>query len=104
MEHITHRNKISNLDQQRILTDVQHGFHKSWSCETQIFEAVNDLAKSLNKAQQVDSILLGFSKAFGHWKRLLKLQRYGIWSKNLKRIENVFKNWTQQEVAEVQYP
>ena len=29
LEHIIHRNIISHLDQQRILTDVQHGFCKS---------------------------------------------------------------------------
>ena len=87
LEHIIHRNIISHLDQQRILTDVQHGFHKSRSCETQLIKTVNDLAKSLNEGQQVDSILLDFSKAFDvvcHRKLLLKLHHYGIRGKNLK--------------------
>ena len=29
LEDIIHRNIISHLDQQRMLTDVQHGFRKS---------------------------------------------------------------------------
>ena len=58
-----HGNIISHLDQQRILTDVQHGFCKSRLCETQLIKTVNDLTKSLNEGQQVDSILLNFSKA-----------------------------------------
>ena len=81
LEHIIHKNRISHLDQQRILTDVQPGFRKSQSCETQLIKTVNNLAKSLNKGQQVDSILLDFSKAFDvvcHRKLLLKLHHCGI--------------------------
>ena len=49
LEHIIHKNIISHLDQQRILADVQHGFRKSRSCETQLLKTVNDLAKSFNE-------------------------------------------------------
>ena len=45
LEHIIHRNIISHVDQQRMLTDVQHEFHKRQSCETQLIKTVNDLAK-----------------------------------------------------------
>ena len=61
LEHVNHRNIISHLDQQIMF---QNGFRKSRSCETQLIKTVNDLAKSPNEIQQVDSILLGFSKAF----------------------------------------
>ena len=74
LEHIIHRIIISDLDQQRILTAVQHGFCKSQSCETQLSKTVNNLTKSLKEGQQVDSILLGFSKVFdvvSHQKLLL---------------------------------
>ena len=56
-------NIISHLDQQRMLTDVQHGFHKSLSCETQLIKTVDNLAKSLTEGQEIDSIFLDFSKA-----------------------------------------
>ena len=84
------------------MTDVQHRFRKSQSCETQLIKTVNDHAKSLNVGQQVDSILLDFSKAFDvvcHRKLLLKLHYCGIRVKNLKWIENFLKNRTQRVVA-----
>ena len=71
LEHIIHRNIIFHLDQQRMLTDFQHGFRKSRSCETQLIKKVTDLAKSLNEDQQVDSILLDFSKTFAACHRQL---------------------------------
>ena len=98
LEHIIHRNIIYHLDQRRILTDVQHGFRKSRSCETQLIKTVNDLAKSLNEGQQVDSILLDFRKALDvvcHRKLLLKLHHCGFRGKNFKWIENFLKNRTQ---------
>ena len=103
LEHIIHKNVISHLDQQRILTDVQHRFRKSRSCETQLLKTVNDLAKSFNEGQQVDSILLDLSKAFDvicHRKLLLKLHHCGIRDKNLKWIENFLKNRAQRAVVE----
>ena len=47
-----------------ILSDVQHGFRKSRSCETQLTTQFNDTAKSLNDGGQLDAALLGFSKAY----------------------------------------
>ena len=63
------------------LSDTQHGFKKFRSCETQLLQTINNLAKSLISREQVDSILLDFSKAFDkvcHRKLLLKLNYYGI--------------------------
>ena len=62
----------------------QHGFRKSRSCETQLIKTVNDLAKSPNEIQQVDSILLVFNKAFDVVCHRNRLQHYSIRSKNLK--------------------
>ena len=55
----------------------------------QLTKTVNDLAKSLNKGQQVDRILLDFSKTVEI-----------VWGKNFKWIENFLKKWTQQVVVE----
>ena len=49
-EHITHRKIISHLDQQTMLTKVQHGFCRSRSCENQLIKKVNNLAKSPNES------------------------------------------------------
>ena len=85
------------------MIDAEHGFRKSRSCETQLIQTVNDLAKSPNERQQIDSILLDFSKASDvvcHRKLLLKIIHYGIRVKNIKWIENVLKNGTQRVVVE----
>ena len=55
---------MKHLDSNTILTDTQHGFGKCRSCETQLIPTVQQLAKSLDDKQQIDSIFLDFSKAF----------------------------------------
>ena len=55
---------MAHLDKHKILSDDQHGFRKNRSCETQLIVTLNDLAKGLNSKQQIDAVLLDFSKAF----------------------------------------
>ena len=45
-------------------SNVQHGFHKKLSCETQLSAVIQDNAYSLGLSQQVDAIILDFIKAF----------------------------------------
>ena len=45
------------------ITDAQHIFHKSCSCETQLILTVEDLAGEIDNSGQTDIILLDFSKA-----------------------------------------
>ena len=52
------------LGNNNILTDLKHGLRKHRSCETQLIKTVNDHAKSLNNREQIDRIVLDFSKAF----------------------------------------
>ena len=73
---------MSHLDKHNILTDVQHGFRKSHSCETQLITTIEEIARNLDQGSQTDAILLDFSKAFDtvpHQRLLLKLDRYGLW-------------------------
>ena len=79
-EHVIHSSVISHLKKNSILTDCQHGFRKRRSCETQLILTIDDLARGLNDKQQIDAILLDFSKAFDkvpHQRLLLKLKHYG---------------------------
>ena len=96
-----HSHVMSHLDTQQLLNDAQHGFRKSRSCESQLIQTVQDLANSLNEGEQIDAILLNFSKAFDkvpHQCLLGKLQHYGVRG-NLNRWIADFLTDRQQEVV-----
>ena len=81
MENIVHTHIMKHFDKENILSDIQHGFRKQRSCETQLIQTVHDLTKAMNDKDQIDSILLDFSKAFdkvSHKKLLQKLKHNGI--------------------------
>ena len=65
----------------RLMYDLQHGFRKKRSCETQLFMLVEDLVRSVSVGKQTDLVLLDFSKAFDKVncsKLLWQLHNYGI--------------------------
>ena len=64
LEHIIHSHLINFVENNQILCDQQHGFRKHRSCESQLLTTVQDLASGLENLQQIDVILLDFSKAF----------------------------------------
>ena len=64
MEHIIASNLTAHLNWHNILYDHQHGFRQKRSCETQLLQLVEDLGKQLIKGNQIDLVLLDFSKAF----------------------------------------
>ena len=103
MEHVIHTYVISHLERNGILTDCQHGFRKRRSCETQLILTIDDLAKGLNDKQQIDAVLLDFSKAFDrvpHQRLLLKLNHYGVRGNILSWIEDFLSARTQEVVIE----
>ena len=90
MEHIIHSTVMKHLD--------MHGIQKSRSCESQLIVTVQDLAVSLNKNEQVDGILLDFSKAFDkvpHQRLLERLSNYGV-----RWIKDFLTNLNQEVVLE----
>ncbi len=81
MEHIVLSHMAKFIAKHKILIDNQHGFRERLSTETQLIEAINDWAFTINQAQQSDVLFLDFSKAFdkvSHHKLLHKLDHYGI--------------------------
>ena len=101
LEHIVHSHVISHLDSNHMLNTAQHGFRKYRSCETQLILTVQDLANGLNDGEQIDAILLDFSKAFDkvpHQHLLGKLEHYGVRG-NLNRWIADFLTHRQQEVV-----
>ena len=102
-EHIVHSQIMDHLDTHNLLTDCQFGFRKRRSCESQLLLTVHDLATGLRDKQQIDAILLDFSKAFDrvpHERLLLKLNHYGVRGHLLSWIKDFLKGRTQQVVLE----
>ena len=103
LEHVIHSNIMSHFKAHDILTDSQHGFRKHRSCDTQLITTVNNLTKGLDKSEQIDAILLDFSKAFdkvAHSRPLLKLENYGVRGNLLKWVQDFLSGRTQQVVFE----
>ena len=53
---------MSHLKEFKIVSDIQHGFRQSYSCETQLRITLEDLAKNLDRGKQNDIILLDVLK------------------------------------------
>ena len=103
MEHIIHSQIIHHLDQHGLLTNRQFGFRKRHSCESQLLLTVDDLARGLRDKEQIDAILLDFSKAFDrvpHERLLLKLHYFGIRGHLLSWIRDFLTNRSQQVILE----
>ena len=105
LEHVVHSCVINHFERNNILTDSQHGFRKRRSCETQLLLTIDDLAKGLDDRQQIDAVLLDFSKAFNkvpHQRLLLKLKHYGVRGHLLEWIGDFLSARTQEVVIEGQ--
>ena len=64
---------------------------------------VQDLAQGLRNKQQIDAVILDFSKAFDkvpHRYLLLKLVHYGVYGPTLSRIGDFLTNRTQRVMLE----
>ena len=64
MEHIVTRHTVNHADKHNILYNMQHGFRKKLSCETQLVEFIDDVTRNLDSGQQSDCLIMDFSKAF----------------------------------------
>ena len=61
---------MSHADTHNILYPLQHGFHTSRSCETQLLEFIDDVTLNMENGKQTDILVMDFSKAFdkvSHW-------------------------------------
>ena len=94
---------MSHLEKCSILTDVQHGFRKQRSCESQLITTCKDFSEGLNNSKQIDSVLLDFSKAFDkvhHSSLLRKLDHCGIRHNTLKWIKSFLEHISQIVIVE----
>ena len=81
MEHIITSSIMSHAENHNILYSKQHGFRDKRSCETQLLEFIDDVARNMQAGLQTDVCILDFSKAFDkveHSRLIKKLEWYGI--------------------------
>ena len=103
MEHIVFSHLMNFLESNNTLSEYKHDFRKKRSCETQLHVTVHDLAAGLNRHQQIDAILLDFSKTFDkvpHKRLATKLHHYGIRDQNLSWIKSFLADRSQQVVLD----
>ena len=70
------------LDSHHILCDQQNSFRKRQLSESQLLTTIYDLASRMEKRQQINAILLGFSMAFdkmAHQCLAIKLHHFRVW-------------------------
>ena len=103
MEHIIFRHIMNHCETNNILTEVQHGFRRKHSCESQLLETVDDLAYHIDQGHQVDVVVLDFRKAFDtvpHRRLLSKLDHLGIRGSTHKWIETFLTSRKQKVVVD----
>ena len=91
MEHIFYRNIMHHLEDNDILFTNQLGCQKNNSCESQLILTVEDLAMNLDHGNQMDMIILDFSKTFDkvpHQRLISKLHFYDVQGSTLTWIKS----------------
>ena len=93
---------MKHLENNGILSDLQHGYRNKCSTETQLLKVTNYFAQSLENKTQTDSIFLDFKRAFDivpHERLLLKMNYYGF-RKYLPWIRNFLSQRKQSVVID----
>ena len=94
---------MKHFDKHQILNKNQHGFQKHHSCETQLINTIDEIAKALDQKETVHCLILDFSKAFDtvpHQRLLNKLEFYGINAQIKVWIKNWLMNRTQRVIID----
>lgn len=103
LEHVIFHSIMKHLDLHNILVNFQHGFRAKHSCESQLINTVENLARSMDNRKQIDIHILDFSKAFDtvpHQRLLHKIQYYGIRGGTCNWIRNWLTQRTQRVVID----
>ena len=86
---------MAHLDEHYILYDLQHGFRKVHSCDTQLVSFIHDLASRLDERGQTEVVVMDFANAFdkvSHRLLLHKLDHYRINGKTNSSIDSFLSN------------
>lgn len=80
-ETIIRDSLVQYLENNRLITDSQHGFRKGRSCVTNLLEFLDKVTGYVDSGENVDVVFLDFAKAFDkvpHKRLILKLRNHGI--------------------------
>ena len=101
MEKIVRKHIIHHLEQNKVMSEEQHGFRAGRSCTTQLLEVCEEWTDVIDVGHNVDCIYLDYRKAFDsvpHKRLTCKLQLYGIDGPLLAWIKDYLTNRTQKVV------
>ena len=87
------------LDSKGTLVSAQHGFRKSYSCDTQLAGLIQDLTDIVDGRGETDAVLIDFSKAFDvvpHKRLVEKINRLGIDDKIVTWVDEWLTSRTQR--------
>ena len=94
MESILRDHIMCFMDENKVLSDHQHGFCSGRSCVTQLISVLNTWTSMIEEEGGVDVAYLDFSKAFdsvSHQQLIKKVKAHGIQGKLLSWIESFLK-------------
>ena len=81
MEHVIASYLGQVWDKNDWLYDGQHGFRPGYSCESQLITVCKDIADCIDKGDNIDAVIVFFSKAFDsvpHGRLLTKIAKSGV--------------------------
>ena len=64
LEYIVCKHMLSHLENNKIVSPLQHGFCNGHSCEGQLILAMPIIMQNFDSKQQRDLVILDFSQAF----------------------------------------
>ena len=103
MEHIIFHSIMDHIDSNKLLKDYQHGFRQKHSTESQLIITMEEIARALDDRNQIDMLILAFSKAFDtvpHQRLLNKIDHYGIRNKTKGWIQTWLTTTSQRVVVD----
>ena len=93
LEHIIGKHMLNHLENNKIVSPLQHGFCNGHSCESHQILTGHDIMQNFDSKQQTNLLILDFIKAFHtvpYKKLLFKLSKCGITGNIKKLIQSFF--------------
>ena len=102
LEKIVHRNMSNFMENNEILTELQHGFRKGLSTVSAVAELTDVFLSAINEGDASVAVFVDLKKAFdtvNHSILLKKLEHYGFRGEVLKWCRDYLTNRTQTTLA-----